>query len=256
MASRSARQVTAKVAYRSTGPNYVSMPGYTEILTGRTSACQSNECQQTRGSTLVDEVADSVVVSSWERIALVATRTPERTIMSTGRTIGGRRDGLDDVALREGAAAGPWPGIDDYRPDAFTARVALRLLDERTPAFLYVGLGDPDEHAHHGERERYLQSLRDADRFLADVEARVSKDTIIVVTADHGRSDSFRDHGRDYPESGRVWLVARGEQITARGLADTANHRLADIAPTIRCLLGLRRDHAATAGLTIREICE
>jgi len=240
----------------STGPAYISMPGYTEILTGRTSACQTNECGQTTASTLVDEIDDSVVIASWERIARVATRHPERTIMSAGRTTGGRRDGLDESALREGAESSAWPGIDDYRPDALTARVALRLLDERTPKFLFVGLGDPDEHAHHGERDRYVQSLRDADRVLGEIEARLPRDAAIFVTADHGRAASFRDHGREFPESGRVWLAARGAGVASRGWVDTANHRLADVAPTIRCLLGMPRDHATTAGVAIREICD
>src|SRR5215475_15264440 len=50
------------------GPHYVSMPGYTEILTGRPSACQSNECDTIRSSTLLDEVTsagdDAFVVAS------------------------------------------------------------------------------------------------------------------------------------------------------------------------------------------------
>ncbi len=240
----------------SSGPNYVSMPGYTEILTGRTSACQTNECAQTTASTLVDEIEDSVVVSSWERIALVATRDPLHTAMSTGRIGGGRRDAFDAAALERGEKSHAWPGIDDYRPDALTMPIALRLFESRTPTFTFVGLGDSDEHAHHGERERYRESLRAADRFLAELEARIAPSTVVFVTADHGRAENFRDHGGGNVESGRVWLVAHGDAITARGMLDTANHRLADIAPTVRCLLDLPRDHARTAGMPIRELCE
>jgi arylsulfatase A-like enzyme len=77
----------------------------------------------------------------------------------------------------------------------------------------------------------------------------------VLVTADHGRSASFRDHGGGYPESGRVWLVARAPRLPARGLLDLTTH-LSSVAPTIRCLLGLRTDDSASAGASIAPLCQ
>ena len=240
------------------GPNYVSLPGYTEIFTGRPSACQSNGCDASRSPTLVDEVldcgGDAAVVSSWENVARAATRDPSRTLLSAGRHETGRVDGLDATLLARGRAANPWPGGDDYRPDALTAEVALHLVASHQPRFLFVGLGDTDEYAHHGDRAAYLASLRAADRFLGALDARVNDDTVIFVTADHGRSDGFRDHGAAWPESGRVWMVARGAAIDVRGALDVNVH-LADLAPTIRCLLGMPRDTSENAGRSIAPIC-
>jgi hypothetical protein len=34
--------------------------------------------------------------------------------------------------------------------------------------------------------------------------------TTVIVTADHGRGRDYRVHGRAFPESARVWLVAAG----------------------------------------------
>ena len=243
-----------------TGPNYVSLPGYTEIFTGRPSACASNFCGRVETPTLVDGIRDSgeeaAVIASWERIERVAARDPSRVILSAGRHATGRTDGLDAEILESGRAANPWPGGEDYRPDAITTKLALRLLETRQPRFLFVGLGDPDEHAHHGDRAAYLASLRFADRFLSDIEARVRAPTVILVTADHGRSASFRDHGGEWPESGRVWIVAHGPGLRGRGLVDTGKLHLDDVAPTIRCLLGLRPDSAASAGHAISSICD
>src|SRR5581483_12326364 len=52
---------------RATGPNYVSLPSYTEIFSGRSSVCQDNECPRTKDPTLVDEIGkDAVGVRSCE----------------------------------------------------------------------------------------------------------------------------------------------------------------------------------------------
>jgi len=243
------------------GPNYVSLPGYTEILTGRPSACHSNQCGHITTPTLVDQVSnatyDTAVISSWELIERVAAVEPSssHTVLSVGRHGVGRTHGLDDAALEAGRQASAWPGIDDYRPDALTARVALSLLDKSLPRFAFFGLGDPDEHAHHGDYAQYLQSLRDADRFLSEVEHHITERTVVIVTADHGRSAAFRDHGGAFRESGRVWAVVRGPCLSARGLLDLPMLHLADIAPTVRCMLGIAPDTAAAAGHSIAPLC-
>jgi predicted AlkP superfamily pyrophosphatase or phosphodiesterase len=240
------------------GPHYVSMPGYTEILTGRPSVCQSNECDTIRSATILDEVLDggddAFVAASWERIARVASRDPARLEMTTGRTTNERVDAFDARLIGEAKDAGAWPGVDDYRRDELTMRVALSGFDRHVPKLAFVSLGDPDEHAHHGDRERYLASLRAADAFLAELEKRIDDRTVVFVTADHGRSNGFRDHGGGWHESGRVWLGVRAPCIAARGYIDGAQ-RLADVAPTIRCLLGQRSDDSASAGHAIAAVC-
>ncbi len=241
------------------GPHYVSMPGYTEILTGRPSACQSNECDTIRAETILDEVLDggddAFVAASWERIARVASRDPKRLEMTAGRTTHERTNAFDARLIDDAKDAGAWPGVDDYRRDELTTRVALSAFDRHMPKFAFVSLGDPDEHAHHGDRERYLASLRAADAFLAELEKRIDDRTVVFVTADHGRSSGFRDHGGGWHESGRVWLGVRAPFIAARGYLDAPSHRLADIAPTIRCLLGRRADDSADAGRSIAAVC-
>jgi arylsulfatase A-like enzyme len=77
----------------------------------------------------------------------------------------------------------------------------------------------------------------------------------VLVTADHGRGRDWRHHGREFPESGRVWLVAFGAAVQARGLVPaTRKHHLADVAPTLRQLLGLPPDEARSAGAPIEEL--
>jgi arylsulfatase A-like enzyme len=79
--------------------------------------------------------------------------------------------------------------------------------------------------------------------------------TVVMLTSDHGRSRDFKNHGGGYPESARVWLVAAGAGITARGPIDAPVPRyLADIAPTMRKLLGLPRDEGPRAGAPLLEL--
>lgn len=245
---------------RASGPAYVSLPGYNEIFSGRTPECQSNHCEARREPTLVDELVDAgrdvAVVSSWESIELAASRDPERFPCSTGRLRlhGGRA--FDADVLRDGHDADSWPGIGEFRRDALTARVALDVLSTSAPRFVFVGLGEPDEYAHRGDVDGYFDALRAADAVLADIEARVDARTSIFVTTDHGRNAAFRDHGGGWPESGRVWLVAKGGAVPRRGVSASSGHRLADIAPTIRALLGIRADSDPRAGHVISEIAD
>jgi hypothetical protein len=259
------------------GPNYVSLPGYMEIFTGsRQVGCRTNGCEPTKMHTMLDEARerlaardeDVAVISSWESIANAASSAPHRIAMSAGRHGGVSRDKVrvDAVASRlldEGAAAAAAPGDDDYRPDSFTAALALRYVETARPRVLSVNLGDTDEYAHAGDYASYVQAIRRADRFLGDLRSVLSKlknygeYTTIVVTCDHGRSASFRDHGWDVPESGRVWMVASGGAVPAVGyVTEGGAERLADIAPTMQVLLGLQAPHGMWSGTPIAAITQ
>ena len=253
------------------GPRFVSLPGYREILTGRRggTGCTDNECPPIDEPTLLDELrgagapdaGDVAVVASWEIIERAASPAAASLAMSAGRHGGG--DGRAALAvsaaaradLERGARAWAWPGHGDYRPDALTTMLALDVVAAAHPRVLWVALGDPDEHAHRGDRDGYLDALAAADRFLGRlVDAVGLDDGLFFVTSDHGRSDNFRDHG-DTPESSGVWLVAAGRGIPARGLVHTGDvHRLADIAPTLRALVHAPADRSPRAGAPIAEL--
>ena len=139
--------------------------------------------------------------------------------------------------------------------------MALSYLRAERPDFLFVGLGETDEFAHQGNYAGYLDALREADDFLGEVSAELAAraqqgvKTALFVTADHGRAESFREHGKPYPESARVWLVASGTAILARGfVASPEQRRLADIAPTLRTVFGLPGDGSRGAGTPLTEL--
>lgn len=241
-----------------TGPQFISMPGYLEIFTGHPDpGCESNECARPPARTVVDDIVESsgpsdvAVVSSWPAIARAASADASRVVMSAGRKRLERSDVLqaDEVTatlLEHGARARAFPGEGDYRPDAFTARVALRVLAAEQPRFLFVGLGDADEYGHRNDYHGYLEAIHASDAFLGDLFLTLEhmgargRHTTVLITADHGRAYGFKDHGARYPESGRVWLVAAGGDVQGHGLvAASHKHTLSDVAPTVRALMGI-----------------
>lgn len=254
-------------AIRASGPNYISLPGYLEIVRGSGPYdCDDNACPVPPGRSFLDELraddgvraGDVAVFASWERIAAVASTEPvvessrdrARVLVSAGRSWSGARAiAAGDAELRDlfdrGASAKPFPGHGDYRPDRLTAPLALRYLATRRPRFLWLALGDPDEWAHRGDYGGYLGSLRRTDEILGELFATLDDlgaygaETSVLFTTDHGRGPLWQLHGRDELSS-RVWLMAAGGAIPARGTVPVAAPRhLADIASTIRALLAL-----------------
>jgi arylsulfatase A-like enzyme len=190
----------------------------------------------------------------------------ENVRSSVGRYAGDLRGELEadpGVAqiLAAGARSAGAPGEDDFRPDAYTGEAALAYLQAAHPRFLFIGLGDTDEYGHADDYRAYLDALRRADELIGRVahfvfqEIALGRRTTLLVTTDHGRAYSFTSHGAESPESSRVWLVAAGSGVAARGLVESGRERhLADIAPTIRALLGLPAVSPSDSGEMLREL--
>jgi hypothetical protein len=240
------------------GPQRISLPSYRDIFTGKDDpACQSNNCARPLGRTLADEVVDAsgsrdvAVIASWPNIARAASAEPLRLVLTTGRRLLGQEEVLRDdpviaSLLDASRHVSSFPGQGDYRPDTLTARIALRYLATARPRFLFVGLGDADEYGHRNDYRGYLKAIHESDEFLGELSVTLEamgargRHTTVLLTTDHGRAYDFRDHGMWHPESGRVWLVASGEDVRRRGLAATPRHHtLLDVAPTVRALLGI-----------------
>lgn len=255
------------------GPNFVSLPGYMEMLTGSSDpGCTNNHCGQVALRTVADDVAEAglgeaVVVSSWPVIMKAAAEEPRRIAASVGRHGGGAsRDVLErDTVVARAIAAGERTasavGEKDFRRDSETGDVALAVLEARRPAFLFVGLGEPDEYAHQGDYRGYLGAIRRDDAIVGKIADWVRRantsghPTTLMVTTDHGRSFAFTDHGKEHPESARVWMVASGEGVHARGaVASPKVRHLADVGQTARALLGLSLAAVDGAGHRLSEL--
>lgn len=247
----------------------MSLPGYLEIFTGHPSHCLDNACAQVE-ETVLDEAArdDQVSVASigsWDTLSRAVSGGGSSVVAAVGR------DWPDNVPVTgllaqlvdAGRNADPYPGIEGYRPDAATAAIALEYFRQNKPALFHIGLGDTDEYGHRNDYAAYLAALEHADTVIgavADILDTMGEDgakTTVIVTPDHGRNSDFRDHGAFRPESGRTFVLAFGGRVAVQGIACPAHdYTLADIAPTIRVLMGLPKDRADGAGRAIDLITE
>ncbi len=242
------------------GPEFMSLPGYQELLTGRPpSDCLSNHCPAITTPTLLDRVREAfnlprdgvAAISSWERMERATSVDNRSIVLSAGANHGPTRDALRvnecaSATLDLAARAGSAPGHVDYRSDRYTGRLALEYLRAKRPRVLFVGLGDTDEYGHAGDYRWYLDAFGQLDLFIGDLFATLDRmgeygaQTSVVLTTDHGWSDDFSDHGGEEPASARVWLLAGGGAVPRRGLVEAGReYHLADVTPTLLSLLGV-----------------
>lgn len=242
------------------GPNFVSLPGYSELLSGAASPCRDNDCTRAPDHSIIDFVCDAsphgepcraAVFSSWQSIERVTAHERGRALVSAGRA-GGEAHGrierspeLSEIYQR-GVDADPSPGSGTYRPDAHTAELALAYLTAERPRFAFVSLGDTDEYAHADRFDAYRAALSRADDFIGRLTALLDswtergENAVLMVTVDHGRGHGreFLAHGGGIRGSENVWLVAAGPGIAARGnVALESPRHLRDVAPSIGALL-------------------
>ncbi len=256
------------------GPNYVSLPGYLEILTGHAQpGCQDNECGSVKEKTILDEARERAgtrdaiaAFASWPILGRAVAKSPEAIVISAGiDSLYGWPELKKTPALLQlwetGRPKDPFPGLDGYRPDTLTARLALAYIEARTPRLTFLALGDTDEYAHKGDYRGYIKALHQTDSILGELRSTLrrsgewGKRTTVLITTDHGRANDFRNHGGAYPESARSFVIALGGLARQEGIITTAApHRLADIAPTVRHILRLpARDLNPQPGTMLAE---
>lgn len=237
---------------QASGPHFVSLPGYLEILTGAATACTENDCKE-QPLTLLDAASEYAApktqvaaFTSWERLGHVAGRPPLLHI--------------DSGRPREDTTPA-YPGHQRYRTDRETSALAIDYMLRYRPRLLWISLGDTDEWAHRGDYRGYLAALRSADDVIGEIAAHLDDlgqygdNTTLMVTTDHGRDADFASHGG--PASAKVWLFARGRGVPASGATATrTEHRLRDVAPTIRSWMGLPVVACASCGEPMEELVD
>jgi len=248
----------------------VSLPGYLEIFTGRKTRCRDNACAPTDQSTVLDEVADAGLfpvasIGSWQVLDHAVASGKSNVLVAAGarRWPGARpvMGGHLEELVVAGERSEPYPGHLGYRPDVYTAAIALEYLRTQVPTVLHVGLGDTDEYAHQNQYRAYLDSLAEADRFIGKVAETldsmgdIGARTTVIITTDHGRNADFQHHGSASASSARTFMIAFGGRVPVQGVACSKRDvTLADIAPTVREVLGLPRDMNVDAGSPIEEV--
>lgn len=226
-------------------PYWFSFPGYAEMLTGRPNPkIRSNRKQWNREVTTLEWLNGREdfrglvrVFAEWDRAPyIVNTRRSGLPVFVAEQSLEGNRDAPTMAAAQEFFPSG--------------ARAA------------WVDLGDTDTRAHKGDYPGVLDAAEKADRFLAELWARIEADphtagqTTLLVTVDHGRGEAaggkWRGHGSgrihglkapvSWPGSDATWMAARGPAIRpGAGGGYTMEHcaTTAQIAATLLASLGV-----------------
>jgi 2,3-bisphosphoglycerate-independent phosphoglycerate mutase len=132
----------------------------------------------------------------------------------------------------------------DHKPEMSADEVADRFVDELDRgdyAFAVVNFANPDMVGHTGSIPAAVRAVETTDRCLGRVVEAVERhDGIALVTADHGNAEQMLEADGESPHTAHttnpVPLIVTGDELTL-----VNNGELADLAPTVFELLGLRQ---------------
>ncbi len=120
--------------------------------------------------------------------------------------------------------------------------VLARLEAKDGEPFIIVNFANPDMVGHTGVLEAAIRAVECVDECVGEiVQATLSRDGSLIVTADHGNAEQMWDPETGSPHTAHttydVPLIVVGEAFRGRALRDGG--RLADILPTALDMTGL-----------------
>ncbi|KAA5534604.1 phosphoglyceromutase [Taibaiella lutea] len=141
-----------------------------------------------------------------------------------------------------------FPQEDNTRLDALTFIGAKNYIQAHHPKVALISFGEADEFAHHGHYDKYLQSMNQVDRMIAELWYYIQTDefykdnTTIIITTDHGRgfkTNTWTDHLFFIKGSKEIWMAVLGPDILPLGEVKTEQTIYQkQLAATIAELLG------------------
>jgi hypothetical protein len=246
-------QVNVKNFYK------ISYPGYNEILTGYADPRPNlNSPVQNRNTNVLEFLNQQeaykgkvAAFASWNLMPCIFNENRSNFPVNAGYEL---LDETTDTANQLINRVQQRVNRKEHtRHDLLTYESAREYLNQHHPRVLFLGLGETDEHAHHGDYDLYLQKAADVDRMIASLWYYVQTDpfykdnTTFIITTDHGRgrnANSWKNHGFWIKGSGETWMAMLGAGIPASGELKTEQQTWQkQIAATIALLLG---EHFAT----------
>jgi 2,3-bisphosphoglycerate-independent phosphoglycerate mutase len=145
----------------------------------------------------------------------------------------------------------------DLKPEMSAPEVTDRLVEaigSGQYGLIVVNFANGDMVGHTGILPAAIKAAETLDAALGRLETAVNKTGgVMLVTADHGNLEEMMDPASGQPHTqhttGPVPLVAVGP--AARGLA-LSDGRLADLAPTVLHLMGLKQPAEMTGRVLVR----
>ncbi|MEO8962556.1 MAG: hypothetical protein ABI325_11785 [Ginsengibacter sp.] len=136
---------------------------------------------------------------------------------------------------------------DDERLDANVYALAKSYILASHPKVTYIDFGDPDEYAHSGKYESYLDDIFNLDAMIGSLWTSMQKNqfyknnTTFFIVPDHGRGEGpqWTSHGSGTPHSNETWFMVMGPDTKPLGEMKAKEQVFqTQYAKTIAALLG------------------
>lgn len=208
----------------------ISYPGYNELLTGFPDPLPIlNAPQYNRNVSVLEYLAnqpgfkDSVAAfTSWNVFPFILNKKRNCMLQNSGYAF--LKDTVEGIQLVN--------DVQDKveqkyktRYDLLTFFTAKEYIKQHHPRVVFLGLGETDEFAHHGQYDLYLQQIAAVDKMIAELWYYVQTDpfyknnTAFLISTDHGRGRAAKwtSHHTFIRGSGEIWLAMLGKNIAPLG---------------------------------------
>lgn len=231
-----------------------SYPGYNELLTGYPAGINSNKPVENQNTNILEFLNNLpaynnkvVAFTSWSIFPqILGTQRNDLPVYSGYTPLPDTAD--EGVQMLNQIQQEVVVDTTAPRYDALTFVAAREYINQHLPKVVYISFGDPDECAHKGEYDQYLQSLNNIDRMISQLWYFIQstpgyKDkTSLLITTDHGRGKRvkhWKSHNFLLRGSADIWLALMGPDIKPGGEVKAKQQLYQEqIANTIAWLMG------------------
>ncbi len=253
-------------------PYKFSYPGYNEILTGYPDMYVNSNNKINNLNTNVLDYLNSFNEFR-NKIAVFASWNIFSYILNKDRSDLSINSGYDSVEENDDFNLHIFNKVQnlvsdkkDTRLDILTFVAASEYIKLNNPKIVYIGFGECDEDAHHGDYDKYLQHLNDADRMIQELWYFIQstpeyKDkTTLIITTDHGRgkkNNKWTDHDAFIKGSGDAWLAIIGPDTKQLGEIQMPQQLYQkQIASTIAAFLGYNftANHPVASSIDFKKV--
>jgi len=228
--------------------------GYNEILTGYPVGIRSNKPVENKNTNILEFLnnlpaySDKVVAfTSWSIFPqILGTQRNDLPVYSGYTPMPDTTD--ESVQTLNQLQEEVIVDTNATRYDELTFVAAKEYVQQHHPKIVYISFGDPDECAHRGEYDQYLQSLSNIDQMISQIwyfiqsNPQYKDKTSLLITTDHGRGKKvkhWKSHNFLLRGSGDIWMALIGPGIKPEGEMKMNQQIYQEqIAGTIAQLLG------------------
>ncbi len=253
-------------------PYWISYPGRAEVLSGFVdSAIKSNSYPNNSNMNVLEflngqkNYKDKVVAfTCWSASGRCLNKENSKMLISVPwENIPGERLTDAEILANEIQHYAPKTFGDDERLNFEVYALAKSYIKAKHPKVIYLDFGDPDEYAHDGQYENYLDDIHNLDEMIGKLWDMMQADkfykgkTTFFIVPDHGRGsgDQWTDHGSSVEHSNETWFMAMGPGIPAKGEMKMKTQIFQDqYAKTIAGLLGFDYTAPKPVGEAIESV--